>query len=303
MQVKVLQTQGRRLRALDKLVRASAMAARAAALIASLAEPSAALAQDNVVATATLPRDLSPWGMYLNADPVVKAVMIGLAFASLVTWTVWLAKSIEIFFVKRRLRRGLNKLAGIRTTFEDIERVAEIQGEVAQFLDAAATELKLSPTSTDREGIKERVASRLERIEASYARRILRSTGVLATIGATAPFVGLFGTVWGIMDSFIGISKSHTTNLAVVAPGIAEALLATALGLAAAIPAVVIYNVFARSIAGYRAGLGDAAAAVLRLVSRDLDRATGVPLERTAGEPVTGRRVRLADASGGQRGS
>jgi biopolymer transport protein ExbB len=303
VQVKVLQTQGRRLRALDKLVRASAMAPRAAALIASLAEPSAALAQDNVVATATLPRDLSPWGMYLNADPVVKAVMIGLAFASLVTWTVWLAKSIEIFFVKRRLRRGLNKLAGIRTTFEDIERVAEIQGEVAQFLDAAATELKLSPTSTDREGIKERVASRLERIEASYARRILRSTGVLATIGATAPFVGLFGTVWGIMDSFIGISKSHTTNLAVVAPGIAEALLATALGLAAAIPAVVIYNVFARSIAGYRAGLGDAAAAVLRLVSRDLDRATGVPLERTAGEPVTGRRVRLADASGGQRGS
>jgi biopolymer transport protein ExbB len=81
----------------------------------------------------------------------------------------------------------------------------------------------------------------------------LRGTGVLATIGATAPFVGLFGTVWGIMNSFIGISKSHTTNLAVVAPGIAEALLATAFGLAAAIPAVVIYNVFARSIAGYRA--------------------------------------------------
>jgi hypothetical protein len=120
----------------------------------------------------------------------------------------------------------------------------------------------------------------------------LRGTGVLATIGATAPFVGLFDTVWGIMNSFIGISKSHTTNLAVVAPGIAEALLATALGLAAAIPAVVIYNVFARSIAGYRAALGDAAAAVLRLVSRDLDRAAGVPLERAAGEPVIGRRVR-----------
>jgi biopolymer transport protein ExbB len=303
--VKVLQMYGRRLRALDGFARISAVVPRGAALIASLAEPSAALAQDNVVGTGTLtlPRDLSPWGMYLNADPVVKAVMIGLVFASLVTWTVWLAKSIEIFFVKRRLRRGLNKLAGIRTAFDDIERVAEIQGEVAQFLDAAATELKLSPTATDREGIKERVASRLERIEAGYARRILRGTGVLATIGATAPFVGLFGTVWGIMDSFIGISKAHTTNLAVVAPGIAEALLATALGLAAAIPAVVIYNVFARSIAGYRAGLGDAAAAVLRLVSRDLDRATGVPLERPAGEPVIGRRVRLADASGGQRGS
>jgi biopolymer transport protein ExbB len=277
--------------------------APAVALIAWLAEPSAALAQDNVLATATLPRDLSPWGMYLNADPVVKAVLIGLAFASMVTWTVWLAKSIEIFYAKRRVRTGLNKLAGIRTTLDDIERLARIQGEVGQFLDAAATELKLSTISTDREGIKERVASRLERIEASYARRILRGTGVLATIGATAPFVGLFGTVWGIMNSFIGISKSHTTNLAVVAPGIAEALLATALGLAAAIPAVVIYNVFARSIAGYRAALGDAAAAVLRLVSRDLDRAAGVPLERAPSEPVTGRRVRLADASGGQRGS
>jgi biopolymer transport protein ExbB len=91
-------------------------------------------------------------------------------------------------------------------------------------------------------------------------------------IGATAPFVGLFGTVWGIMDSFIGISKTNTTNLAVVAPGIAEALLATAMGLVAAIPAVVMYNAFARAITGYRAQLGDAAAEVLRHLSRDLDR-------------------------------
>jgi biopolymer transport protein ExbB len=301
--VKILQTHGRRLRALDGLARISAVVARGAALIASLAAPSAALAQDNVVATATLPRDLSPWGMYLNADPVVKAVLIGLVFASVVTWTVWLAKSIEIFFAKRRVQTALNKLAGIRSALEDTERLAGIQGEVGQSLAAAAAELKLSPGSTDKEGIKERIASRLERIEARYARRILRGTGVLATIGATAPFVGLFGTVWGIMNSFIGISKAHTTNLAVVAPGIAEALLATALGLAAAIPAVVIYNMFARSIAGYRAALGDAAAEVLRLVSRDLDRAAGVPLERPAGEPVMGRRVRLADASAGQRGS
>ena len=111
------------------------------------------------------------------------------------------------------------------------------------------------------DGIKERVAWLLERIEAAASRRIARGTGVLATIGATAPFVGLFGTVWGIMNSFIGISKAQTTNLAVVAPGIAEALLATALGLVAAIPAVVIYNVFARSIAGYRALLADGSAA------------------------------------------
>jgi biopolymer transport protein ExbB len=298
------QTQSRLVRAMRGLWRARAAILRGAAAIAGLAEPlPAALAQDNIVATATLPRDLSPWGMFLNADAVVQAVLIGLVFASIVTWTVWLAKTIEIFFAKRRVRAALDKLVHVRSTAEGIERLADAHGEVAQFLDVAVTELKASAGSIVREGIKERIASRLERIEASYGRRILRGTGVLATIGATAPFVGLFGTVWGIMNSFIGISKSHTTNLAVVAPGIAEALLATALGLAAAIPAVVIYNVFARSIAGYRAGLGDAAAEVLRLVSRDLDRAAGVPLERASGEPVIGRRVRLADASGGPRGS
>ena len=275
----------------------------AAGLIAWLAGPLPALAQDNVVATATLPRDLSPWGMYLNADPVVKAVLIILVIASVVTWTVWLAKSIEIFYAKRGLRAALNKLAGVGSVLEGAGRLADSAGEIEQFLDAAATELKASAGFPDSEGTKERIASRLERIEASYARRILRGTGVLATIGATAPFVGLFGTVWGIMNSFIGISKAHTTNLAVVAPGIAEALLATALGLAAAIPAVVIYNAFARSIAGYRAALGDAAAEVLRLASRDLERAAGVPLEGPAGEPVVGRRVGLADASGAPRGA
>jgi biopolymer transport protein ExbB len=274
----------------------------AAALFVWLADAMPAAAQDNVIGTATLPRDLSPWGMFLNADPVVKAVLVGLAFASLVTWTVWLAKSIEIFFAKRRVRTAAKELAGIRS-LDKIQQLPEIRGEVAQFLGAAATELKLSPGVADNDGIKERIVSRLERIEANCGRRMLRGTGVLATIGATAPFVGLFGTVWGIMNSFIGISKAHTTNLAVVAPGIAEALLATALGLAAAIPAVVIYNMFARSIAGYRAGLADAAAEVLRLVSRDLERAAAVPAERAASEAVVARRVRLADAGAAPRGA
>jgi biopolymer transport protein ExbB len=247
---------------------------RAAAATAVLALSAPALAQESAVAIATLPRDLSPWGMYFNADPVVKAVLIGLVFASVVTWTVWLAKTIEIVLAKRRVGAALKILAGVRSTSEGVERLAETTGEVRQFLDAAVTELKLSTGASEREGIKERIASRLERLEAGYNRRMLRGTSVLATIGATAPFVGLFGTVWGIMNSFIGISKSQTTNLAVVAPGIAEALLATAFGLAAAIPAVVIYNVFARTIAGYRAQLGDAAAEVLRLVSRDLERAS-----------------------------
>jgi biopolymer transport protein ExbB len=240
----------------------------------ALTAPVLAFAQDAapVVGAAALPRDLSPWGMFNSADNVVKAVMIGLAFASVVTWTVWLAKTIELWSVKRAARRALEAIGEARSLSEAIERAGGGSHAVASLLDAAQVELRLSSDAMDREGIKERIASRLERIEAARGRRVTRGTNILATIGATAPFVGLFGTVWGIMNSFIGISKAQTTNLAVVAPGIAEALLATALGLVAAIPAVVIYNLFARSITGYRALLGDASAEVLRLVSRDLDR-------------------------------
>src|ERR1700752_5402159 len=136
---------------------------------------------------------------------------------------------------------------------------------------AAANEIRLS-ANWRADGLKEPIAWQSERIEMAAGRRISRGTGVLATIGATAPFVGLFGTVWGIMNSFIGISEAHTTNLAVVAPGIAEALLATALGLVAAIPAVVIYNLLPRTSAGHRALLGDASAMVLLLINREGDR-------------------------------
>jgi biopolymer transport protein ExbB len=151
------------------------------------------------------------------------------------------------------------------------------RGSAATLIRAADTELSLSASDMGAggmspEGVKERVASRLERAEAAASRAMVRGTGILATIGATAPFVGLFGTVWGIMNSFIGISKSQTTNLAVVAPGIAEALLATALGLVAAIPAVVMYNFFSRWISGYRAQHADASAAILRIIGRDFDR-------------------------------
>jgi biopolymer transport protein ExbB len=277
--------------ALNRIVRALRVSkARAysrptATAFALTIQPVTALAQDAIVGTAALPRDLTPWGMFMNADEVVKAVLIGLAFASVVTWTVWLAKTVEIVFAKRRLRTALNVFVSVRSISEGIEQPADAASEVRKLLDAAGTELKLSAGSAEPGSIKERIASRLERIEAGYGRRILRGTGVLATIGATAPFVGLFGTVWGIMNSFIGISKSHTTNLAVVAPGIAEALLATAFGLAAAIPAVVIYNMFARSIAGYRALLGDAAAEVLRLVSRDLGRQAAMPTRKSTPLP------------------
>lgn len=219
---------------------------------------------------ALLPRNLSPWGMFLGADIVVKTVMVGLGIASLVTWTVWLAKTIELrrksaFAVQRT--RGLE---GKMMLAEAAERAGEAHDAVAQLIQSCAKEAELSGGIVD-DGLQERIALRLERVESAMSRQIARGTGVLATIGATAPFVGLFGTVWGIMNAFIGISESHTTSLAVVAPGIAEALLATALGLVAAIPAVVIYNHLVRGIANYRALLGDASAQLLLLVSRQRD--------------------------------
>jgi biopolymer transport protein ExbB len=245
-------------------------------LLASLLCTASALAQaasgEHAVAVADLPQDLSPWGMFLHADVIVKAVMIGLAFASLVTWTVWIAKSLELRAARGAVRKGLRLLANCATLTQAHQQLQERSGAVAQLLQAAVAEIRQS-AGLRGDGIKERIAWQLERIEIAAGRNISRGTGVLATIGATAPFVGLFGTVWGIMDSFIGISRAHTTNLAVVAPGIAEALLATALGLVAAIPAVMIYNVLARSTAHYRTLIGDASAQVMKLVSRDLDRA------------------------------
>jgi biopolymer transport protein ExbB len=214
-----------------------------------------------------LPHNLSPWGMFLNADIVVKAVMIGLAFASLVTWTVWLAKTIELALAGRRARRRIRMLESGAGLADAAQACADARDAIAQLVESTTREAELSGGIVD-DGFKERVALRLERVEAAMTRQVSRGTGILATIGATAPFVGLFGTVWGIMNAFIGISESHTTNLAVVAPGIAEALLATALGLVAAIPAVVIYNHLARVISGYRTLLGDASAQLLLIISR-----------------------------------
>jgi len=222
----------------------------------------------------TLPHDLTPLGMFRQADWVVKAVMLGLLAASLITWIVLLAKSRELAVLMRRQRRALAAL----TAAASLEQAEDEDHEAGLFLATARQEWRLSSAVLDdREGLKERVAASLQRLEAASGRRAGRGTGVLATIGATAPFVGLFGTVWGIMNSFIGISQANTTNLAVVAPGIAEALLATALGLVAAIPAVVIYNHFARRLQTYRALVGDTSAAVLRLVSRDLSRRAAAP--------------------------
>ena len=212
--------------------------------------------------------------MFMAADIIVKAVMVGLAFASVLTWTIWFAKALELMRARARLNSAIEKLATARSWDEVTATIDGRNDSVASLIKATDSELRLSADGLSATGVKERIASRLERLEAAAGRQMIRGTGILATIGATAPFVGLFGTVWGIMNSFIGISKSHTTNLAVVAPGIAEALLATALGLVAAIPAVVMYNMFSRWVAGYRALNADASAEILRIVSRDLDRGT-----------------------------
>ena len=250
--------------------------AQAAGDAAPADETGVVLEEDNTLGMA---HDLSPWGMYQNADVVVKAVMIGLAIASIITWTIWIAKGFELLGAKRRLRTEIANLKKA-TTLKEASESAAIKGTLAHLLvHDALEEMRLSANTREKEGIKERVSFRLERLVAACGRNMSNGTGVLATIGSTAPFVGLFGTVWGIMNSFIGIAKTQTTNLAVVAPGIAEALLATALGLVAAIPAVVIYNVFARSIAGYKAQVSDASAEVLLLVSRDLDH---LPTERSS---------------------
>jgi biopolymer transport protein ExbB len=232
------------------------------------------------VSRTQLPQDLSPWGMFQDADRLVKGVLIGLAFASLVTWTVYIAKTFELRTARREVRDGLRILANAATLAQAHEQLRHGTTPVAQLMQAAAQEIRLSGNARG-DGLKERIAWQLERLEMATSRKISRGTGVLATVGSTAPFVGLFGTVWGIMNSFIGISNAHTTNLAVVAPGIAQALLATALGLAAAIPAVMIYNVLARQTAHYRALLGDASALIMALVSRDLDRAK-LPLAQAA---------------------
>lgn len=220
-----------------------------------------------------LPHDLSPWGMYLAADWVVKSVMIGLLLASLLTWSIWIFKTLQLHVARQRARSILQILVNAES-FDDAQRYCtEQRGAGVDLLRATAHELQLSAQgAASDDGIKERVAVRLDRVQVSTGSSMNRGTGVLATIGSVSPFVGLFGTVWGIMNSFIGIAQTQTTNLAVVAPGIAEALLATAFGLVAAIPAVVIYNHFSRSVGVYRAVLGDIATALLILVSRDLDR-------------------------------
>lgn len=237
-------------------------------------EPTGQAIEPEQQAAATIPHDLSPMGMFMAADRVVKSVMIALILASIMTWIILVAKSIEIKIAKRKAQMALKIVQNAKNLSELSTILSNKNSASALLVEATQGEIQASSASIDTvgtDGLKERISSMLSRLVSALGRNISVGTGILATIGSISPFVGLFGTVWGIMNSFIGISKTQTTNLAVVAPGIAEALLATALGLVAAIPAVIIYNLFARSITNYRQQLIDVSAGIERLVSRELD--------------------------------
>lgn len=217
-------------------------------------------------AATALPTDLSPWGMFQAADLVVQSVMVGLTLAAVVVWIVWLAKWLELLTLRRRLEAGRLHLEAAA----DLDHTAGLPatGLAAHLVAVARRERDATPT--DPAGIAARIELHMLDARRALQQASRRGLGLLATVAATAPFIGLFGTVWGIMNSFIGIARTQTTNLAVVAPGIAEALLATAIGLVAAIPAVIFYNHLGRVVATHRLAVDATITAVQRLVLRDL---------------------------------
>lgn len=220
-----------------------------------------------------LPVDTDLVTLIVKAHPVVQAVMGLLAVSVFAVLTIFLFKMVEFSLAFRNLGRSARLMASApdelpapgTCALADTARAAS--GELADLPARLSTDLRTSA--------RERLDLKLSRIEAAAVRRLRSGTGLLASIGAVAPFVGLFGTVFGIMNSFLAIADSQTTNLAVVAPGIAEALLATGIGLVAAIPAVLLYNHLMRRIAAFRHHLADGTALVLHRFSLALDARMG----------------------------
>jgi biopolymer transport protein TolQ len=215
---------------------------------------------------------MSPWAMFLQADIVVKAVMIGLLLASIWSWAI-------IFERSRRLRQIDGEAEAFEQRFWKAKTLDELQATkgthpTADLFRAGMDEWQASVegrTNIDREGVRARLrdvmAASIDRSISDLSDRL----NVLATIGSVAPFVGLFGTVWGIMRAFLAIGATQNTSLAVVAPGIAEALFATAIGLFAAIPAVIGYNRLLHHITRLEDRLQGFSSAFHALMSRELD--------------------------------
>jgi biopolymer transport protein ExbB len=219
--------------------------------------------------------------MFLDAKPVVKVVMIGLVLASIFSWTLLITKLIEFRSLNRASDTFLETFRGAKSV-NDMGRIAsseEFEGNpLADMAAAAAQEIELSRQAglkvggEHRETTIHRAEAAVGAVQASLTRRLSSGMQFLASVGSNGPFIGLFGTVYGIMDSFIGIANTNTTNLAVVAPGIAEALLATGLGLFAAIPSVIFYNYFQTRISAYGARTEGFVAELMNAISRQLDK-------------------------------
>ncbi|HVI33779.1 tonB-system energizer ExbB [Phenylobacterium sp.] len=219
--------------------------------------------------------------MFMDADPVVKVVMIGLVLASIFSWTLLLTKLLEFRNLNRVTDNFLEQFRGAKS-INDMNRIAlseEFDGNpLADMAAAAAQEIELSRQAglqiagEHRDTTIMRAQAAVGAVQASLARRLSSGMQFLASVGSNGPFIGLFGTVYGIMNSFIGIANTNTTNLAVVAPGIAEALLATGLGLFAAIPSVIFYNYFQTRISAYGARTEGFVAELMNAISRQLDK-------------------------------
>ena len=224
---------------------------------------------------------LGPVEMFLDAEPLVKVVMIGLVIASFFSWTILILKIFEFNSMNRLTNRFLEAWRGAKS-ISDMGKIAEGEEFAGNFFAdmaaAAAAEVELSRQAglhvagEHRDTTIMRAQTAVGAVQASLARRLSGGMQFLATVGSTGPFIGLFGTVYGIMHSFIGIANSNTTNLAVVAPGIAEALLATGLGLFAAIPSVVFYNYFQTMITAYGSRTEGFVAELMNAISRQLDK-------------------------------
>ncbi|MCA3719180.1 MotA/TolQ/ExbB proton channel family protein [Brevundimonas sp.] len=224
---------------------------------------------------------LTPISMFMIAHPVVQVVMVGLLLASIFSWTVLIIKLIEFGGVNSKTDRFLENFRQART-IADMRKVAtadEFDGNPLADMAAAATEevelarqSGLQVSGEHRETTIGRAETAVHAVQSGIAGRLSGGQQFLASTGSSGPFVGLFGTVYGIMNSFIGIAESNTTNLAVVAPGIAEALLATGIGLFAAIPAVIFYNYFNTRIAAYGTRADGFQAELLNSISRQLDK-------------------------------
>jgi biopolymer transport protein ExbB len=219
--------------------------------------------------------------MFMMAHPVVKVVMAGLILASIFSWTLLLIKLFEFNSLNRSSDKYLEAFRGART-IADMRRVStsdEFDGNPLADMTAAATEeielsrqAGLSVVGEHRDSTMFRAQQAMGAVQASLPKRLSGGQQFLASTGSTSPFVGLFGTVYGIMNSFIGIANTNTTNLAVVAPGIAEALLATGIGLFAAIPAVIFYNYFNTRISAYGTRSDGFGAELMNAISRQLDK-------------------------------